>query len=166
MKKLNYFLVCIGLFLGNTLWAQRINQPPTPTAPSIISRPTFTGWFDKSKWDMHQSYSMSISSFGSGQNFTEGLYTNTLTYHFDAPAVMRLDIGLIHDPFGTQQFGNKSNNAQLFLKNISFDYKPTPNSVLSVGFRQIPFSMNSFYNLERSFYRPAFSDDYFNSYGW
>ena len=122
------------------------------------------------KLEMHHSYSMSVSSFGGGNNFSEGLYTNTLLYRFDAPAVMRMDIGVLHDPFGTQKFGNNSNNAQLFLKNLSLDYKPTQNTVLSFGFRQVPFSVNSYFDrYSRSRFSPffgnSFSDD-FNSDGW
>lgn len=151
-------------------YSQRVNQPPVPTAPSMLSKPSMSSFFDINKFEMHHSYSMSVSSFGGGNNFSEGMYTNTLLYRFDAPAVMRMDIGVLHDPFGTQKFGNNSNNAQLFLKNLSIDYKPTSNTVLSLGFRQIPFSVNSMYNsYSRYRYSPFLSDpfsDDFNSNGW
>lgn len=159
------FVTAILLSLSTVLMAQRVNQAPTPTFPSMISKPALNSFFDMNKFEMRHSYSMSLTSFGSGQNFTEGLYTNTIFYKFDSPLLFRMDVGVIHDPFGTQTFGHNANNAELFLKNISFTYKPWENTSIFVGFSQQPYSVSNAFNFyrryDRSFYDPfnEFSSD-------
>lgn len=155
------------LLLSGVLSAQRINQPPTPTLPSILSKPSLSGFLDMSKFKMKHSYSMSLTSFGGGNNFTEGMYTNTIFYKFDAPAVLRMDLGIIHDPFNTQTFGNNSNNAQFFLKNLSLEYKPWQNTTLYVGFRQQPYSVSNYFNSYNRNYRSIADPFYdFTDNGW
>lgn len=139
------------LLMSFTVDAQRVKNPPAMTGPAVF-RPSAGGLnlLDMNRVQMHHSYSFGVSSFGGGNTFSEGLYTNTLIYSFQAPVVMRMDVGVAHDPFGTQTFGPQQKSAQIYLQNLSLQYRPAENMLLTFAFSQYPGSSSMFNNPYRS----------------
>lgn len=139
------------LLMSFTVNAQRVNNPPAMTGPSVF-RPSSGGLnlIDMNRLEMHHSYSFGVTSYGGGNNFSEGLYTNTLIYSFQAPVVMRMDVGVAHDPFGTQTFGPQQKSAQVYLQNLSLQYRPAENMLFTFAFSQYPGGNSMFNNPYRS----------------
>ncbi|MBN2410937.1 hypothetical protein JXQ31_04535 [candidate division KSB1 bacterium] len=102
---------------------------------------------DPSRLDISQSYTMSYMSMG-GQGISQGVYLNTMTYHFKLPMTLSFQWGMAHQPFAG------SNDAPFlksgpFISGAQFRYKPTENTVLEVEYSQNPYGYNSWYYNDR-----------------
>jgi len=142
--RLLLFLLVASVQAG---FGQRVNNPPAMTGPSVFKpAQSMMNLIDMNRLEMHHSYSFGVSSFGGGQNLTEGLYTNTILYHFQAPVIMRMDVGVAHDPFGTQTFGPQQKSAQVYLQNLMLQYRPADNMLFTFAFSQVPGGYSLFRN--------------------
>ena len=106
---------------------------------------------DPSRLDISQSYSMSYLSMG-GKGISQGVYLNTMTYHFKLPMTVSFQWGMAHQPFAG------SNDAPFlksgpFISGAQFRYKPTKNMVLEIEYSQNPYGYNSwnYYNRFRRY---------------
>lgn len=142
---------------------QLVEQPPATTAGALFSSPSrfqptsgFASFINLNRLHVQHTYQSAVM-FGAGEPLTESEYINTMMYKFESPVWLRMDIGVIHDPFGTQQFGNNSYNAQIYLKNLSLDWKPTSNTTFSFGFRQGVYSPMQYF--QRSGWRSNYLTD-------
>ncbi len=102
---------------------------------------------DPSRLDISQSYTMSYMSMG-GQGISQGVYLNTMTYHFKLPMTLSFQWGMAHQPFAG------SNEAPFlksgpFISGAQFRYQPTKNTVLEFEYSQNPYGYNSWYNNDR-----------------
>ncbi|HED37240.1 MAG TPA: hypothetical protein ENI76_03225 [Ignavibacteria bacterium] len=102
------------------------------------------GLINPNNFQMHQSYSMSYSTFGS-QGVALGVYTNSMRYKFNKNLNVQLDASIIHSPYNT--FGkNFSNNINgFYISRAAINWKPWKNVSISVQYRNLPGSFYSGY---------------------
>lgn len=89
---------------------------------------------------MDHSYSMMFSSMG-GQFQNLNAYTNTMRFFFSERLTGRLDISLLHSPFGNSYMNTNSNNgfgADIIIRNAELNYQLGNNSNIRVQFQQLP----------------------------
>ncbi|MDD5765787.1 MAG: hypothetical protein PHW79_06045 [Candidatus Marinimicrobia bacterium] len=105
--------------------------------PGVGSSLLGLGFLDKSRFSMHQSYSLSLSTFGK-QSASMGVYQNNFSYLFSDKLMMNGRVGFYHDPL---KIGNTQLNQNL-LENISYGadliYRPKENVVLNFSFDRAP----------------------------
>ena len=96
------------------------------------------GFLDPNNFSMHQSYTLSYSSFG-GHGLSLGVYTNSIFYRFSAPLDVQFDVSVVHSPFGG--FGAAANSLSgVYLSRAELNYHPSNNIWLQIQFRQLPNS--------------------------
>jgi len=89
---------------------------------------------------MNQSYSMMFSSFG-GQMHNLNVYTNTMHFFFSPKLTGRVDLSVLHSPFGNSFFSNGKSNgldAHFMIQNAELDYQISDKSSISIQFQQLP----------------------------
>jgi len=102
---------------------------------------------DPSRLDISQSYSMSYMSLG-GQGFSQGMYLNTMTYHFKLPMTLSFQWGIAHQPFAGSNDAPFLKNGP-FISGAQFKYKPTKNTVIELEYNQNPYGYGSRYYYDR-----------------
>ena len=117
------------------------NPQLSPTVGESMVRPDdgnlLFGWLDLSRLTMHNSYSLSYTTSG-GKGLSLGALTSSLAYQISNPLAVRFDVSLIHSPYNNLG-GNFANNiAGIYLTRAQLDYRPSPNTLLQVQFRQLP----------------------------
>ncbi len=149
MKKVIFIFVLMW-FLGTGAAAQFQKDVPSQSiqssqtifaTPSEFSIGSFIGnIFDDKHFQMNHSYTLSYNSMLGN---TTGEYVNTMIYKFDAPVMIRADVGVMHQPFGAsqrqRQYGFGQNDfSGIYLKNAQILWQPTKNMTVSAAYQQIP----------------------------
>ncbi len=98
------------------------------------------GWFDPSKFNMRQSFSMSYQTFGK-QGMSLGMYTNSMMYQFSDALDIRADVSLMASPFNSFGKQAQSSLSGLFLNRAELNYRPWKNTLLQVQYQQYPAGM-------------------------
>lgn len=87
---------------------------------------------------MSHSYSVSFMSFG-GQYQNLNAYTNTMQFFFSDKLTGRVDLSLLHSPFGGNMNGfNAQQEVQLILRNAELNYEISDNASLHLQVNQYP----------------------------
>lgn len=136
-------LTAFLLTAGASFLSAQFKSPPqvAPSSGSSLVRQDgggfLMGWFDPSRFNMRQSYSISYSSMG-GKGISIGEYTNSMMYQISDPLSVSFDISLAHVPFSS--YGDKFNQglSGLRLSRAQLDYRPSENTLFQIQFRQIP----------------------------
>lgn len=94
------------------------------------------------QFNMSHSYSMSFSSIG-GNYQNLNAYTNTMYFKFNNKLDARVDLSLLHSPFGSSMpYNNLSSNgalgAQLVVGNAELRYQINDNTTVYFQFQQGP----------------------------
>ena len=111
---------------------------------------------------MDHSYSMMFSNFG-GRTSNINAYTNTMRFFFSEDLTGRVDLSVLHSPFGNNlmspgsQPGNNQMGMDFMIRNAELNYQINDKSSISIHFQQVPgYGMNpwsqGYYN--RPFNRP------------
>lgn len=91
--------------------------------------------------EMDHSYSMNFTSLG-GEYQNVNMYTNTMYFGFSDDLTGRLDISMMHSPFGGSfnqgLYGQGGADAQIFIRNAELNYDIGPNTNVQVRFNQSP----------------------------
>lgn len=92
---------------------------------------------------MDHSYSMTFSSFG-GQMQNMNAYTNTMHFFFTEDLTGRLDLSVLHSPFGNNFMSNDNGmNTQFMIRNAELNYQISDKSNIRLQFQQVPgYGMN------------------------
>jgi hypothetical protein len=113
--------------------------------------------------EMDHSYSMMFGSFG-GQFQNMNAYTNTMRFFFSEKLTGRLDLSLLHSPFGNNvsMVGNNMGsstgmNTQFLIRNAELNYQINDKSNISIHFQQLPS-----YGRYSGFYRPHYGSPFQN----
>lgn len=140
-------LVLLFLFVGSSVsYAQFRDQlrKSTDYTGSVIKEDPSEGanWSNLFNMTMDHSYSMTFSSFG-GQAQNINAYTNTMNFFFSEDLTGRLDISLLHSPFGNSSLNNFGNNTggmgtDIVIENAELNYQISDKSSISLHFRQVP----------------------------
>ncbi len=96
-------------------------------------------WSNLFNMQMDHSYSMMFGSFG-GQYQNINAYTNTMHFFFSDRLSGRLDLSLLHSPFGGSFMnnGNGGLETQLIIRNAELSYELGERSNLRIQFQQLP----------------------------
>jgi hypothetical protein len=87
---------------------------------------------------MDHSYSMMFSSFG-GQFQNMNAYTNTMHFFFSEDLTGRLDLSVLHSPFGNSLMSNNNGmDPQLMIRNAELNYQISDKSNIRIQFQQVP----------------------------
>lgn len=93
---------------------------------------------------MNHSYSMNFASYG-GQVQNMNAYTNTMHFFFSEDLTGRVDLQLLHSPFGNNFTGNSNGATDMDfrIRNAELNYQISDNSNISIHFQQLPaYGMN------------------------
>jgi len=90
-------------------------------------------------FNMSHSYSMTFSSMG-GNYQNINAYTNTMHLKFSDDLSGRVDLSLLHSPFGSRTMygSNEGLNSEIIIENAQINYQLSENSTISFQFRQMP----------------------------
>lgn len=87
---------------------------------------------------MDHSYSMMFSSYG-GQMQNMNAYTNTMRFFFSDKLTGRVDLSLLHSPFGNNYMSqNKGMGTEFIIRNAELNYELSEKSNIRVQFQQVP----------------------------
>ena len=87
---------------------------------------------------MDHSYSMMFSSYG-GQMQNMNAYTNTMRFFFSDKLTGRVDLSLLHSPFGNSYMSqNQGMGTDFIIRNAELNYELSERSNIRVQFQQVP----------------------------
>lgn len=144
------FLVCLLIMLGisTPVQAQLRDTALEQRAPSKLyntsksSGFTLNKFFDPAHFRMSQSAEFSASSFG-GRTSSLGMFTNSMMWQFNDKMAARVDVSVAYSPNAGTLSNSSGNlaggNAQVFVRNAEFAYRPSENVQLHVSFSQSPY---------------------------
>lgn len=145
MKKIgSIFLFLIVLMaLASTADAQlrkqqdKVSEYSGPIVKEYDREPG--NWGNLFNMQMDHSYSMMFGSFG-GQYQNINAYTNTMHFFFSEKLSGRLDLSLLHSPFGGSflNSGNGGLETQFIIRNAELNYELGERSNLRIQFQQLP----------------------------
>lgn len=150
MKRMNPSLILLLILLPTLVFAQ-LKQDAKVDMAKALTQPTtriqgIVGLLglDPTKFSMSQSYSLSFVT-GGGHSYNQGLYLNTMRYQFSDPLSMYLQLGFVHQPFGSLGEKNFQQQSEVFVSGAGLEYKPSENVKLQFEFSQQPRSYYPYY---------------------
>lgn len=165
MKKisLTFFLVTVLLLISSTGFAQlRENQNTSSDFLGGIvkertAEPGNLG--NLFNMTMDHSYSMTFGSVG-GQYQNINAYTNTMHFFFSDKMTGRVDLSVLHSPFGNSYLNGPGNSGEVdfVIRNAELNYQLSEKSNISISFQQVPaYSRYGYYNNR---YNPFYNSFY------
>ncbi len=121
-----------------------LNRPSDLMGPIVKENPSegadLSNLFNM---QMSHSYSMNFASYG-GQFQNMNAYTNTMHFFFSEDLTGRVDLQLLHSPFGNSFMNNNAGmNMDFRVRNAELNYEINDNSNISIQFQQLPnYGMN------------------------
>ena len=141
LKKTVLCVLVLFVLLSGFVKAQTENPQTSVFKPSeTFNRPKgFLSYLiDPSKFSMSHSYTVSYFSLG-GEQFSQGLYLNTMNYRVSNPLLMQVRIGYLHRPFGSSGWMNEG-NGKVFVQRAMLEYKPSDNMWFRIDYQAMPYS--------------------------
>lgn len=94
---------------------------------------------------MSHSYSMTFGSVG-GRYQNVNMYTNTMRFYFTDKLTGRLDLSLLHSPFGSSRLTGLGANegVKFIVRNAELNYQISDNASIHVRYQQLPYSYRRF----------------------
>ncbi|MGD8428206.1 MAG: hypothetical protein PVH63_11270 [Balneolaceae bacterium] len=115
---------------------------------------------------MDHSYSMMFSSFG-GQFQNLNVYTNTMHFFFSENLTGRVDLSVLHSPFGNSFLSSGGNShgmdTQFIIQNAELNYKISDKSNISIHFQQLPSYSYGLNPWSTGYYRTPFGSPFHDS---
>lgn len=144
MKKSGAILAVIILFLATSTGYAQLREQQSNSAdysgPVIREQVRKPGnWSDLFNMKMSHSYSMSFAAFG-GNTYNINAYTNTMQFFFSEKLTGRVDLSVLHSPFGNNLISGADNNlgAKFIIRNAELNYQIGEKSNLRIQFQQLP----------------------------
>ncbi len=110
---------------------------------------------------MDHSYSMTFGSVG-GQYQNINAYTNTMHFFFSDKMTGRVDLSVLHSPFGNSYLngnGNEGAGVDFVIRNAELNYQLSERSNISISFQQVPaYSRYGYYNNRYNPFYNSFHD--------
>lgn len=144
MKKLSFILSMILLvcFSAQAQFRTQTGQRVDVKSGITTSVPgTLADFLNPERFYMNQSYGVTFYS-GGGQSGSLGAYTNSLNFKLSNPLFLRVNLGIMHQPFGGPK-GVEGQNAQ-FLHGAELIYKPNKKFQMQVGYSTMPVYNNGY----------------------
>jgi hypothetical protein len=153
MKKIGIILlVLLGLSSVNAQYKDSgFHDSDIKNAIIDNSPSSFFGFLKSSNFQMHQTYDFSYSAFGNGQGLALGVLTNSMFYKFSNNLNGQLDISLVHSPYSSlgRDFQNSING--IYVSKAAINYKPWKNTMISIQYRNLPYSYYNPFNPYNSY---------------
>lgn len=94
---------------------------------------------------MSHSYTMTFTSIG-GRYQNLNMYVNTMRFYFSEKLTGRLDLAILHSPFGgSSLLGFGANEGINFIvKNAELNYEISDKATIHIRFRQMPYAYGRF----------------------
>lgn len=144
MKKLAVILITI-LLVSSSVHAQfrtqTVNRVDVKSGITTHAPGSLADFLSPERFYMNQSYGLTYYT-GAGQSGSIGMYTNSLNFRLSNPLFLRVDLGVMHQPFGGPK-GMNDQNAQ-FLHGAELIYKPNKNFQMQVGYSTTPYNTNGY----------------------
>lgn len=108
---------------------------------------------------MDHSYSMTFGSMG-GQYQNLNAYTNTMHFFFSDKMTGRVDLSVLHSPFGNSYLNNgNSGEVDFIIRNAELNYQLSEKSNISISFQQVPaYNSYGYYNNRYNPFYNSFND--------
>lgn len=128
--------------------AQRAaDVPVSRPAPVVLSETPAALGLDRLFNAETLRFSQSVEamySAGAGGGIGLGVYTASLRWQPTARLAGRVDVGVMHSPFGSSQAQSAlglegAGDTRVFLRNAELAYRPTDNAVLHLSVQQSPY---------------------------
>lgn len=141
VMKINIVIGCL-LLLSAFALGQLKDQQKLDDIGKAISQPPATsllGFLTSDKLEMHHTFHSSFMSFGGGQSQLTNAYINSLLYRFDAPLLLRINLGLMNTPYSSLQTtpGIDLKQTQIF-GDVQLEYQPSDKTRLILGVSKMP----------------------------
>lgn len=90
---------------------------------------------------MDHSYSMTFGSIG-GNYRNVNMYTNTMRFYFTKKLTGRVDLSILHSPFGSGNIAglNADKEVKFIIRNAELNYDISKNSSIHIQFQQLPYA--------------------------
>jgi hypothetical protein len=95
------------------------------------------GWFDPSRFTMHNSYSLSYMTSG-GKGLSLGTLTSSLAYQISNPLSVQFDVSLMHSPYNNLCGNFSKEISGVYLSRAELNYRPSKNTLFQIQFQQLP----------------------------
>lgn len=127
--------------LANAQLREQVRKSSSYTGP-IVKENSGGSLSNLFNMEMDHSYSMTFSSIG-GQYQNINAYTNTMHFFFTDDLTGRLDLSLLHSPFGNNFMNDGGMGTEFVISNAELNYQINDKSNISIQFQQIPgYGMN------------------------
>lgn len=92
---------------------------------------------------MSHSYTMTFGSVG-GHYQNLNMYTNTMRFYFTEKLTGRLDLSILHSPFGGSQLGGTGADQEIdfIIRNAELNYDISKNASIHIRYSQMPYRYN------------------------
>lgn len=112
--------------------------------------PSTGSLFDMSRIKIDHSFSMNYSSSGTNSTFVNE-YVAGINYRISEPMNLRMELGMSYTPYSTLSAPGEEQQAQVYLKSATFDYRPSKQFHIQVGYNNYQPSDLLFNSLNRPF---------------
>ena len=130
-----------AMLVGSSLSDVRESDPTRNVAastPMLLGGPRLAslGLLEPERFSMSQKYILGFSSDGKSGRM-QGMYLNTIRYHFARPLTLRLRLGYVGSSglFGS---GYGSAPGQFFIPEFELRYQPSRNVLFTVRYLSLP----------------------------
>ena len=119
------------------------------------------GFLNSNNFEMHHSYDVSYSSFGSG-SLALTTYTNSMYYQFSNKLNVEVDASVVYSPYSSfgKNFQNDLNG--IYLSKAAVNYHPWKDVFITVQYNHLPVTYYSPF----SGYRNGFINGSDSDWGW
>ena len=115
-----------------------------------LMTPSTGSLFDMSRIKVDHSFSMNYSSTGTNSAFVNE-YVAGINYRISDPMNLRMELGMSYVPYSTFSIPGEEQDAQVYLKSATFDYRPNNKFHLQIGFNNYQPSDLFFDSLNKPF---------------
>lgn len=95
--------------------------------------PSTGSLFDMSRIRVDHSFSMNYSSTGTNSAFVNE-YVAGINYRISKPMNLRMELGMSYTPYSTFSIPGEEEQAQVYLKSATFDYRPNNQFHFQIGY--------------------------------
>ena len=136
--------ICNAQFRKGLGVATEDKSPSTIEAMSSHGDDFFSRIFDPSRFNMHQTYTMSFMS-GGGQSTGLGVFTNTFAYKASEDLFISADLSAVYSPYSSLGTAFQKSINGVYLSSARLDWKIGENSFMRIEYNGMPYG-NSYYS--------------------
>lgn len=155
MKTIISFTVflCVMTWTVQAQFKSQLERQPVDVRSGITSASgSFLSLFSPDRFYMSHSYSLMYYT-GGGYSGSLGMLNNTLNFKLADPLFLKVDVGVMHQPFGGPK--NAPNQNAKLMHGAELIYKPNNKFQMNIGYSSSPYNYNGFGMYDNPFQKPA-----------